>query len=1104
MTILLIIIGISSYTSMPKESFPEIVMPQIFVKTIYPGNPPADIENLITRPLEKEIHVIKGIKTMKSTSTQGNSDIFIEFNSDIDPKNALQDVKDAADKANSELPNDLTIDPIIMDLDFSEFPVITINLSGNYSTQELKKFAEDLQDEFENINEISKVELKGISEREIEIDVDPYKLEAYELAFSDIENAIASENISISGGDLKIGKTRRSVRVIGEFDKIEQMKNIIVKNEKGNIVYLRDLATVSDTFEDPLSIARLNKQNVVSMQVVKKSGENLIAAVDKLQIMLADAKKSGILPADVSVFITNDQSEKVRSMVKNLENSIIMGMIFVIWVLYFFLGYRNALFVGLAIPISMFISFLTLNLMGSTINMMVLFGLVLALGMLVDNAIVVVENIHRFVNAGFPLFKAAKQAVGEIAFPIIASTATTLAAFIPLAFWPGMMGEFMKHQPITLIIVLTSSLFVALVIIPVFATVFISPDGTETAPDRKKIFIATGIMLAISTLLYLLGSIAFANFIVLIAFIVFMHFLVFYKLSQWFQHVFLVWLEDAYLKVLTYSLKRPTLMLLSTVGLLFFTIFLLAVRSPKVILFPENDPEFINITVELPVGSDIEATDEISQQIENQTFRFLEEHHYMSIVESILTTIGKGAVGENETPIGNTPNKSIITVNFIDFEDRNGIQTTEILKMLSAEITNTYPGVRISVMKNKMGPPTGKPVNIEISGKEFEKLIKLTDTIQQVIERENIWGIEGLTLDLDLGKPELIVNIDRDKARRLGLSTAQIATTIRTSLFGKEISDFKVGEDKYPIQLRMKRRYRNDISELINQKISFKNKRGEQMQIPVASVASFTYSNSYSAVKRIDMNRVITLSSNILEGANAAEINQKIRKILANFKMPEGYKSKLTGEQEEQEKQVAFLSKALMIALAVIVLILVTQFNSISKPLIIMASVLFSTIGVFGGIATFKMNFVIIMTGIGIISLAGIVVNNAIVLIDYIDFLKRNRKEELEMEEDGNLPINEIVTAIINGGKTRLRPVLLTAITTVLGLIPMATGMNIDFAGALSHFEPQIYFGGDNANFWGPMAWTVIFGLTFSTFLTLIIVPVMYLIGNKIKLRFAK
>ena len=1100
---LLVLFGMMAYRTMPLELFPQVNLPYVFVNTIYAGNSPVDIENLITRPLEKEINTISGIKQLRSVSSQDNSNIFIEFNSDVRIEKALQDVKDAVDKGKSELPNDLRVDPMVIELDFNEFPIINVNLSGDFSLDELKEHAEYLKDEIETIPEISKVQISGLNERQIQINVDPLKMEAFKMSFSDIENAVSAENTNSGGGDLVVDKTTRSIRTVGEFQRIEEIAGIIVKQEDGkDIAYLRDVAEVNDGFEDPLSYARLNRQPVVSLQVIKKARENLIVAVDMLNAILAKARRGKAIPANLTVTQSNDQSQYVRSMVSDLENSIVLGVIFVVGILFLFLGLRNALFVGLAIPMSMLISFIVLSALGATVNMMVLFGLVLALGMLVDNGIVVVENIHRFIGQGYSLFEAARYATGEIAVPIITSTLTTLAAFFPLLFWQGIMGEFMKHLPITLIIALSASLFVALVINPVLASKFIKREGETLRPRWKKTRRNLVVMAGLAALFYLAGWTSLGTFTLIMALLVALYQLFLFDLSAWFQREILPWLEGYYLKVLRFTLrgKNSIWSLLAVVALLFLSIAFYGMRHGEVQFFPVNEPRFINVFAELPMGSDIEASDEFMHGLEDRIYEVLKPE--LPTIESFLTTVGKGVGGENETSVGNTPQKGMVTITFVETQYRGGLKTSSLMKRLSAALLNRYPGVQIQLVKNQMGPPTGKPVNMELSSKDFPRLLQLVSDVQRYLGEKRVPGVEGLKLDIDLSKPELVIHIDRDSARRFGLSTAQIAGTIRTALFGREISKFKEGEDEYPIVVRLAKEHRGQVAGLLNQKISFRSNTGALMQVPISSVARFEYGTTFGSVNRLKMERVITLWSNIIEGYNANAVNAQLKELMKAYPMPEGFTYKFTGEQEEQAETSAFLGRVMLIALALIAMILVLQFNSFVKPLIIMATVVLSTIGVFGGLALFKMDFVILMTGVGIISLAGVVVNNAIVLVDYIDYLKANAKKRLGLDEDDELSLDDTKDCIQQAGRTRLRPVLLTAITTVLGLLPMAVGLNIDFATLLSDFNPHIYFGGDNAIFWGPMSWTVIFGLSFTTVLTLVLIPNMYYLSHRLKLAF--
>lgn len=1103
LTLIITVLGLGAYRTMPKESFPEIVIPTVYVGTPYPGNSPVDMENLITRPIEKELKSLNNVKDIKSTSVQDFSSIVIEFTPGVQISKAIQDVKDAVDKAKSELPSDLDQDPNVLEVNTSDFPIMNVNISGPYSEQELKKFGEYLEDAIEKLPEISKADLAGTVEREIQINVDPYKMEAVGVSFGDISGAIQAENLTISGGSIKGGDFERTLRVDGEFSNPQDLLDVIVKTDQQKIVYLRDVAQIKDTFKDRTSYARSKNLPVVTINVTKRSGENLLDAADKIKVII-DNSKANRFPSDLEITITNDQSKQTRTQVADLENSIIFGIILVVLVLMFFMGFRNALFVGSAIPLSMFISFLILNAFGITLNLMVLFSLILALGMLVDNGIVVVENIYRLMQEGKPAMQAAKEGVGEVAWPIITSTATTLAAFLPLAFWQDVVGEFMKYLPITLIIVLSSSLFVALVINPVMTSMFMKIEDMTKDKPKQKFLIISGIFLVLAIIFYLIGLTAFGSLALVASIVTLFNVFLLRKAIRWFQLVFLVKLENGYESTLKYALggKKPYLIVGGTFLLLIFSIVLLGIRAPKVLFFPDNQPQLVNVFVEFPIGTSIEATNKFVDGMEDEMMEALEP--YGGIIESVITQVGQGTSDPTEGPSTQaTPHKAKITIGFVDYMFRQGINTNDAMEAIR-DLVEKYPGVLITVNKQRNGPPVGNPVNIEFVGENYEQLIAFVEDAKLFLESNNIQGLEELKTDLSLGSPEVVVNIDREKARRFGLSTSTIATELRTSLFGLEVSKYKEGEDDYPIQLRLDEASRYDINTLVNKKIGFRDKFGDKREVPISAVADIKYGSTYGSVKRKDLEKAVTLFSNVLDGYNATEINNQIKDLMANYEVPEGITVKYTGEQEEQAKSQAFLLRALGIAVSLIFLIIVAQFNSVISPFIIMTSVLFSTIGVFLGLVIFNMDFVVIMTGIGIISLAGVVVNNAIVLIDYTDLVRARKREEKGIKAGEFLEYPDLLASIIESGKTRLRPVLLTAITTVLGLIPLAIGMNINFSTLLSDFDPQFYVGGDNAAFWGPMAWTVIFGLTFATLITLVIVPVMYLLADKLAMRIRK
>ena len=1107
-SLMIAVLGVIFYSGLPKDSFPEISLNQIYVGTSYPGNSPLDIENLITRPIEKELNTISEVEEITSSSAKDYSTIIVIFPPDMKTEYALTKVKDAVDKAKSELPTDLEQDPNVFEFDFASLPILNINLSGDFKIDQLKQFAELLEERIERINEVAKVEIRGVNEKEVQILLDPYKMDAVEVNFRDIEDAIRAENINMSGGDILDGGLRRSIRILGEFRDPNQLSQIVVKHEKGNIVHLGAIAEVIfDYRREKKSYARLNGLPVVSVDVIKRSGQNLLLATDKIYAAIEETKQ--LFPKNLHISISNDQSFHTRSMVNNLENNIISGVILVVLVLLFFLGGRNALFVGMAIPMSMLLSFCILALMGATINMMVLFSLIMSLGMLVDNGIVVTENIYRLLEEGQSLWEATKQGVGEVALPIIGSTMTTLVAFLPLLFWPGIVGEFMKFLPITLVITLSSSLFVALVINPVMISLFMKLEAQEVIRRSKgRVSRPVLVMSLIGGLCLLLGIgssffLIIGNLLLATLLIYLVNIYVLMPFAKVFQRFFLPRAERFYSITLRAALRgrRPYVYFGSTVFMFVMSFVLMGIFTPPVVFFPTNQPRLANIFIEFPLGTDIEQTNAFSKKLEQDIIELLAPYEYM--LESVITKVGEGS-GDPEDIASNrseSPNKALITVSFKEFEYRKGVLTSDILEQMRTRVRG-YAGVRVVVNKDRAGPPVGKPINLEIAGSELPELIKIADHIRTIIHKSGIEGIEDLKIDPQRNKPELLIQIDQEKARRYGLSTSSVASEIRTSLFGKEVSTYKELEEDYEIHLRLAHSYRQDLQVLLNKNIIFRNQsNGKILQVPISSVADFSYGNTYNQISRKDLKRTLTLSSNVLGDYNPTQINDQIRVLLKDFDLPPGYILTFGGEQEKQAEEMAFLSRAFLLALCMIFFIIIVQFNSFTTPLIIMTTVVFSSIGVLLGLVIFQMDFVVVMTMIGLISLAGVVVNNAIVLIDFMEQRQQQKKANLNLSV---LSFSDVLEAIAEACETRLRPVLLTAITTVLGLIPLAIGLNIDFIGLLSNYAPNIYIGGDSALFWKAMSWAIIFGLTFATFLTLIIVPVMYWFFIRLKYRVNK
>jgi len=1106
LTIMIFLFGLKSYKDIPKEMMPEIDWPQVFVTTMYFGNSAEDIENLISRPIEKKLNTITGIKNVNSTSMQDVSFIIAEFESDVDLDDAVQKVKDAVDKAKPDLPNDLSADPEVKDLNLSEIPIMTVNISGDYNNDELKSFAEYLEDEIETLDQISDVVIKGAQDREVKINIDIAKMNALQISYQDIENAVKSENLTMSGGELLKNGFRSNIRIKGEYRDIKEMNNLIIKSKFLKPIYLKDIAKVSFDYKTKSSIARNHGQPVFSLDVIKRAGENLIIASESIKNII-DKSKKDVFPSDLKISIFNDQSVQAKKSVSNLENSIISGMILVLLVLMLFLGLRNATFVAVAIPLSMLMGIMFLNISGTTLSMIVLFALILALGMLVDNGIVVVENIYRHMQQGYSKWDSAKYGAGEVAVPIIISTATTLVAFLPLAFWPGVIGSFMYYLPFTLIVVLISSLFVALVINPVltYKLMVIEEDIINDKKRQDRNFLISIIILVIGAVTsHLIGILWLRNLLVLVLMISLAHRYIFKALTKFVKEVVLPWMERTYDIFIRIALKKymPIILFVGTILLMFFSKMLLDIAKPEVVFFPDTDPKYVNVFIEMPMGTDINVTDGTVRKFEEKINTALEP--YDSIVDAVLVQIGKNTADPNgpQEP-GSSPHKARITIAFVADDERNGISSQDAMKAVQESVRG-IAGAKVIVDKDKSGPPTGKPINIEIHGENIYTLLETSQDMIDFINNQNIPGIEELKSDIKIGKPEILVHINRTAARRYGLSTYSIADAIRTSVYGKEISKFKKGEDEYPIMLRMSENNRYKINDLLNQKVTFRDpSNGKIVQVPISSVATVEYSSTFSAIKRKNLDRVVTVYSNVLKGYNANEIVNQIKTATISYNLPSGYSYTFTGEQEEQAKNTEFLTNAFMIALFMIFLLLVAQFNSLISPFIIMFSVLFSTIGVFLGLVINSQDIVIIMTGIGIISLAGVVVNNAIVLIDYTNLSIKRKREKLGLA-DNQLPLDLVKEGIIEAGITRLRPVLLTAITTVLGMLPMAYGFNFNFFTLISDLDPQIFYGGDNVQFWGPLAWTVIYGLVFATFLTLIIVPVMYWLAYRSKIFFIK
>ncbi|HUQ67385.1 MAG TPA: efflux RND transporter permease subunit [Flavitalea sp.] len=1101
------LIGITQFFTLPKEQFPDLVIPKIYIQTIYVGNSPKDMENLVTQPIEKQLKSISGIKIDKITSTsiQDFSAIIIDFDASEKVDVALQKVKDAVDKAKPDLPTDLTEEPSVRDINLSDLPIMAINLSGDYDPMRLKELADDMQDKLEELPQINRVDIVGAVEREFQINVDQYRMQSSNITFDDIANAVARENLDVSGGLLEVGNMKRSMQLKGQFKTAADIEKIIVRNTSGNPIYLKDIATIKDTTKEKESYARLEGKNVITLNVIKRSGENLIETAEQIKNSVAEMKKT-VLPPDLKVVLTGDLSKNASHSFNDLVNTIVIGFILVLIILMFFMGVTNAFFVALSVPLSMFVAFMFLPaadmMVGAnvTLNFIVLFALLFGLGIIVDDAIVVIENTHRIFIEGrgrISAERSAMMAAGEIFIPVLAGTLTTLAPFFPLLFWPGLIGKFMIYLPVMLIFTLTASLIVAFIMNPVFAVDFMNhPEGgTHKKTDifRKKGF---WIGLILGIILDVVGFPFLGNILLLIIILVVLNKFVIEGVIRGFQNRVLPAIMARYEKMLYWALKgwRPVWLLLGTIGLFLVSlmIFIGAVGSKRVgvVFFPSADPNYVYVYLKLPVGTDVDYTDSVTRVMEKRVYSALgmENGKKNPLVESVISNVAVGASDPSSGDQSTRPELGRIQVSFIEFKNRHGVSTKKVLDTIRQSVKG-IPGAEISVNQEASGPPVDPPVNIEIASEDFDNLIKTAVALKNYLDSIQVPGVEELKMNIDLTNPEVSLTVDRERAMIQGVSSAQIGMQIRTALFGREVSQIKDGEDEYKIQLRNEELQRKSLPDLLNMNITFRDMAsGLVKHVPISSLVKVDYTTTLGSVKRKDNKRSIILRSNVLEseGYNANGVNAELKSHINNFTgIQEGVTIRQTGESEQQAETGAFLAKALVYALMIILFILVIQFNSISKSVIILTEIVFSIIGVFLGFALTGMDVSVAMTGLGVVGLAGIVVKNGILVIEFADELRARGMKTRE--------------AVIKAGKTRIIPVLLTALAAIFGLIPLGIGFNINFVTMFEKLDPQIWFGGDSASFWKPLAWTIIFGLISAFFMTLVIVPSMYLIAERLR-----
>lgn len=1008
LTIIIAFSGTMSYITLPREAAPDITFPYILIFSNYEGTSPTDMESLVTRPLERKLKGLADVKEMTSSSTEGSSQITLEFNPDVDADSALQKVRDKVSQAKGDLPSDMR-DPTITEISSSDFPIMFVVISGEVGMVKLKKIAEDLKDEIEGVKGVLEAKISGGREREIRVEFNQDRLAAYSLTLSSVVQTVQNNNQNIPGGTIDIGEARYVLKSPGEFNSPTEIDNIVVSVKDGKPIYLTDVASIRDTFKDRDSFSRLDGVEAVSLRITKRPGEHILRVAKDIKAITEEMKRK--LPPEILITITSDESKDVNNQVKDLGNNVATAVVLVLVVIFVSLGFRNAVLVATAIPLSMLITFSTLQAMGITLNFVVQFSLVLASGMLVDNAIVIVENIYRHhVGERKNLDQAAMEATSEVAWPVASSTLTTVVAFVPLLFWPGLMGEFMVYLPLTVIIALMASLFVAMTINPTLSAMFIKPSNR----DRKIIEEETS--------------------------------------GHHFGPII-----GAYRVMLSFTLHYRILFLICFFSLFFMALYAYSKSGLGVEFFPETQPSSLVVNIKTPEGTNVQQTNNFALAVERIVNKY-------GNIEHVTTTVG-----------GDNSNTADITIDMVDKADRRGSGTDgkiyfensrNTLDALRKELLGAIVGAEIRVDSESMGPPTGKPVNVEIHGEDNLQQVKLSDELQGKIR--DIPGIVDLTDDYENALPEINVKIDKERAALLNLDSALVGQIIKAAVNGMEIGKYREGDDEFDITVRLPENDRRDIQNILRLRIPAYS--GEQ--VPLSSVATVTTTSGLAGIKHINSKRVVTVESNVAKGFNTQQVLGEVRKAAATMTLPDGYRFEYTGENQDMEESQTFMFKSFVIAVLLVALVIVAQFDNMKATFIIMTSVILSLIGVFADLLITQKPFGVIMTGMGVISLAGVVVNNAIVLLDYINVVRKRGVAFFD--------------AIVMAGATRFRPVMLTAVCTILGLVPMAIAVDFDF------YEWKWNINSESSEMWGPMATCVIFGMIFATILTLFVVPCLY------------
>jgi multidrug efflux pump len=1021
--VLILLAGSFAYVSIPKEDSPDINIPTLYVSVTHEGISPEDSERLLIKPLEKQLRAIEGVKEMTSTAFLGGANVVMEFDAGFDVDQALLDVREKVDLAKPELPADAD-EPTVHEINFSLFPVLTVSLSGTAPERTLLRIARDLQDSIEGISTVLEAKIVGDRDELLEVIIDPLALESYNLNASDILEMVSKSNLVVAAGSLDTGQGRFAVKVPGLFETMEDIVNLPVKVNGDAVVRFKDIASLRRTFKDSDGYARLNGMPALSLEVSKRTGENIIETIEQVRAVVEQARQGW--PATVTVAYSQDKSTDIRNNLLDLQNNVLSAVLLVMVVVVAALGLRSACFVGIAIPGSFLTGILVLSVAGLTVNMVVLFALILAVGMLVDGAIVVTEYADRKMSEGLPKKEAYGLAGKRMAWPIIAATATTLAAFLPLMFWPGVVGEFMKFLPLTLIATLSASLVMALIFVPTLGSVFGKPGGTADPETMKAI--AAGENGHLEDVKGLTGR---------------------------------------YLRVLGVALRHPAKVLLAALLILVGVMWSYANFGRGIEFFPEVEPHNAVLQLHARGNLSVDERDRLVRQVEQVVLAVQREHgEFHAITAQSMASSGQRGNDEAEDVIGR------ITVEFTDWFSRR--PADEILGEIRRR-SEIFAGVIVEARKEEQGPPVGKPVQVEVSASEPKLIEPAVRRIRGALEE--IGGFVDIEDGAQIPGIEWELSVDRAQAAKFGADVQLIGSYVRMITNGMKLGEYRPDDssEEIDIVVRLPERYRN-IEQL--DRIRMQTSSG---LVPISNFVTRVAKQKVGLLKRTDGRRAMTVKADVAPGLLADDKVQEIRAWMAEQSFDPRISIAFKGEDEEQKAAQDFLGKAFGVALFLMAIILVTQFNSFYSAFLILTAVIMSTVGVMIGLLLTHQPFGIIMSGIGVIALAGIVVNNNIVLIDTFDRLRETTDSVRE--------------AILRTGAQRLRPVLLTTITTILGLMPMVLAMNIDF------FSRTVQIGAPSTQWWRQLSTAIVFGLSFATLLTLVVTPSALMLRENVAAR---